>query len=187
MMLDQEQFSMLSRASQVLLWYRNHQFCSRCGQSTRLDLVERSAICDGCGYTQYPRISPCVIMLVSRGNEILLGRSERFPEGMFSCLAGFMEPGETAEQAVAREVLEETGIKVGQVRYHASQSWPFPHSLMLAFQADYAGGEIVLEDEEIVEANWYRAEQLPMVPPKGSIARSLIDSWCSSVGKESVK
>jgi NAD+ diphosphatase len=143
-------------------------------------------ICDHCGYTQYPRISPCVIMLVSRADEVLLGRAARYPEGMFSCLAGFIEPGETAEQAVAREVYEETAIQVAEVRYHSSQSWPFPHSLMLGFHADYAGGEIALLDDEIVEANWYRAEQLPMVPPKGSIARSLIDSWCSSVGKESV-
>ena len=183
--LDHAQFAMFSRASQVLSWRRNHAFCSRCGQPARPDLSERTMICDACGYTQYPRITPCVIMLVTRGEEALLARSARFPEGFFSCLAGFMEPGETAEQAVAREVMEETGLSITNLRYHGSQSWPFPHSLMLGFTADYAGGEIRLEDDEIVEAHWYRPEQLPMMPPQGSIARSLIDTWCSSIGKGS--
>lgn len=183
--LDGAQFAMFSRASQVLSWRRNHQFCSRCGAQARPDLNERTMICDQCGYTQYPRITPCVIMLVTRGEEALLARSTRFPDGLFSCLAGFMEPGETAEQAVAREVMEETGLQVANLRYHGSQSWPFPHSLMLGFSAEYAGGEISLDDDEIVEANWYRPEQLPLVPPQGSIARSLIDSWCKSVGKGS--
>ena len=133
--------------------------------------------CAGCGYFQYPRITPCIITLVTDGEHALLGRSARFPEGFYSCLAGFMEAGETAEQALAREVMEESGISVKNLQYLNSQSWPFPHSLMLGFMAEYAGGEIRIDDDEIFDAAWFHYQDLPMVPPPGSIARSLIDQW----------
>jgi NAD+ diphosphatase len=179
--LDEAQYAMLSRAAQALSWRRNHRYCSCCGEQTRPHDNDWAMVCPACGYTQYPRITPCVIMLVTRGDKALLARSARFPEGLFSCLAGFMEAGESAEHAVAREVHEETGIRVRNLRYFGSQSWPFPHSLMLGFHAEYDGGEIVVDDDEIVEAHWFDADSLPRVPPRGSIARSLIESWRASL------
>lgn len=180
--LDEYEFAMASRAAQVLVWRRDHRFCSRCGTPTREHERDLAMVCQACDYAQYPRITPCVIMLVTRGREALLARSPRFRVPMFSCLAGFMEAGETAEQAVAREVLEETGIRVGNLRYHGSQSWPFPHSLMLAFRAEWESGEIVIDPRELAEARWFRPEELPSIPPPGSIARSLIDSWLAEAG-----
>lgn len=181
MLLDEPLFALVSRASQLVNWYRNHRFCSRCGVATERHGRDFAMLCPACGYGQYPRITPCVIMLVRRDERVLLARSTRFQLPMFSCLAGFMEAGESAEQAVRREVLEETGLKIRNLRYHDSQSWPFPHSLMLAFHADYAGGKIRLDDEEIAEADWFNADQLPLIPPQGSIARSLIDAWLADV------
>ncbi|EKF74906.1 NADH pyrophosphatase [Alcanivorax hongdengensis A-11-3] len=174
---DENEFAMASRALQFLSWQANHRFCSRCGQATETHGRELAMVCPACDYRQYPRITPCIITLVTRGDHALLGRSARFPEGMYSCLAGFMEAGENAEQALVREVMEEVGVQVQNVRYFSSQSWPFPHSLMLGFHADYADGDIRIDDDEIVAADWFRFDQLPMVPPPGSIARSLIDHW----------
>ena len=171
------EFSMASRALQFLSWRQNHRFCSRCGSPTEPHPRDLAMTCAGCGYFQYPRITPCIITLVTDGEHALLGRSARFPEGFYSCLAGFMEAGETAEQALAREVMEESGISVKNLQYLNSQSWPFPHSLMLGFMAEYAGGEIRIDDDEIVDAAWFHYQDLPMVPPPGSIARSLIDQW----------
>lgn len=179
--LDEAGFSMFSRALQFLSWQNNHRFCSRCGNATHAHGKELCMQCDQCGYTQYPRITPCIITLVTRGDYALLGQSARFPNGMFSCLAGFMEAGESAEQALVREVREETGIEVGNLSYLGSQSWPFPHSLMLAFHADYAGGDIVIDDDEIVAADWFHYQSLPLIPPRGSIARTLIDSWIAGI------
>lgn len=179
--LDDAHFSAASRGMQLVTWYRNHRYCSRCGAATSLHPRDPASVCQRCDYTQYPRITPCVIMLVRRGDQALLARSARFRLPMFSCLAGFMEAGETAEQAVHREVLEETGLRIRNLRYHGSQSWPFPHSLMLAFTAEYLDGDLRLEDEELVEADWFSADALPMIPPQGSIARTLIESWLDDV------
>ncbi|WP_414429828.1 NAD(+) diphosphatase [Alcanivorax sp. IL3] len=175
--LDEPGFSMVSRALQFLSWQKNHRYCSRCGSLTEAHHQDLAMTCQACGYFQYPRITPCIITLVTRGEHALLGRSTRFPEGMYSCLAGFMEAGESAEQALAREVREESGIEVTNLEYLTSQSWPFPHSLMLGFHADYAGGEICIDDDEIVAADWFHYRSLPMIPPPGSIARTLIDHW----------
>ncbi|MCG8393222.1 MAG: NAD(+) diphosphatase [Pseudomonadales bacterium] len=175
--LDETEFSMISRAMQFLSWQRNHRFCSRCGHPTEPHHRDLAMTCSSCGYFQYPRITPCIITLVTDGEHALLGRSTRFPEGMYSCLAGFMEAGESAEQALAREVREEVGVAVKNLNYLASQSWPFPHSLMLGFHAEYAGGDIVIDDDEIVAADWFHYDDLPMTPPPGSIARNLIDHW----------
>lgn len=175
--LDELTFAMAGRASQVATWYCNHQFCSRCGTRAESHRHDRAMACPNCGYTQYPRISPCVIALVTRGDEVLLARAARFPARFFSCLAGFIEAGESAEQAVHREVFEETGLKLGTLHYYASQSWPFPHALMLGFHADYAEGDINVDGEEIVEAHWWHYSDLPPIPPTGSIARALIEDW----------
>lgn len=179
--MDEGAFAMASRAVQVLNWYRNHRFCSRCGTAAESHARDKAMVCPHCGYSQYPRITPCVIMLVTRGDEALLARSPRFPEGFYSCLAGFMEPGETAEQAVRREVREETALEIANLRYYGSQPWPFPHSLMLGFRAHHRAGEICVDGEEITDARWWRADELPRVPPQGSIARALIDDWLHGV------
>lgn len=175
--LDDSLFAMAGRAMQLVTWHRNHRFCSRCGTPTMAADGNRAAACPSCGYTQYPRITPCIIVLVTRGETALLARAARFPRPMFSCLAGFMEPGENAEHAVHREVFEETALCIGGLRYHSSQSWPFPHALMLGFRAEHREGEIQVDGEEIVEAHWWHYSELPPVPPQGSIARALIDDW----------
>jgi NAD+ diphosphatase len=136
---------------------------------------ERAKICPKCGLVAYPRLSPAVIVAVLRDNCILLAHSHRFPAKFYSVLAGFVEPGETLEECVEREVYEEVGIRVRAIRYFGSQPWPFPDSLMIAFTANYAGGEIRIDHSEIADANWFSANDLPHIPPKISIARQLID------------
>ena len=133
--------------------------------------------CAACGLQQYPRVAPAVIMIVHRGDEMLLAQGARFPMKIFSALAGFVEPGESLEEAVRREVREEVGVTVGDVEYFASQSWPFPNSLMVGFYAAYASGELVLDPAEIVEAGWFRSYDLPSMPGPPSIARHLIDNF----------
>lgn len=170
-------FSLAGRARQVLDWARDHRWCSRCGAEASPHPRDRAMVCTACGYTQYPRISPCVIVLVTHGDRVLLARSPHFPPGMYSTLAGFIEAGETVEEALVREVGEEVGVGVRVVRYVESQSWPFPNSLMLGFVAEYTGGDIAVDGEEIEDAQWFRRDELPLVPPRGSISRRLIDSW----------
>jgi NAD+ diphosphatase len=176
-LLSRQEFIMASRALQLLNWQRHHRYCSRCGTPTAPHASDKAMVCPSCEYTQYPRITPCIITLIRREDRVLLAHGAGFPPGMFSCLAGFMEPGEDVEHAVQREVWEETRLRIGNLRYHGSQSWPFPHSLMLAFHADYLAGEIVVDGEEVLEADWFTRQQLPQMPPAGSISRSLIDSW----------
>lgn len=176
-MLDSSLFRIAGRAIQILEWQRNHVFCGRCGSRTGLHAVERAVVCPACGFSQYPRINPCVIMLVTRGEELLLARSARFNRPMYSTLAGFIEAGETAEETLHREVLEEVGLKVRNPVYFGSQSWPFPSNLMLGFHVEYESGEIVMQEDEIVDARFFHHSQLPMVPPPGSIAHALINSF----------
>lgn len=164
------------RAFQIIEWDRTHRFCGRCGTPTHTRTGERAKECGNCGYIAYPRVSPAMMALVTRGREILLARSHRFPPGLYSALAGFVEAGETIEDCVVREVREEVGVEVTSLRYFASQSWSFPHSLMIAFTAEYAGGEIRCDDSEIAEARWFDAAELPPRPPSLSIARRLIDA-----------
>jgi NAD+ diphosphatase len=179
--LDDESFALAGRAIQIVGFAETHRFCGRCGQPTLKDPVERSVRCSACNLAFYPRISPAIIVLVRRGEEALLARSARFATGFYSTLAGFVEPGESLEQTLAREVFEEVGITVDQVRYFGSQPWPFPHSLMVGFVARHAGGEIKVDGVEITDARWFSATALPPVPPKLSIARQLIDAWVSEV------
>jgi NAD+ diphosphatase len=163
------------RAFQVIEWDRTHRFCGRCGTPTRDKPGERAKECPACGYVAYPRVSPAMMALVTRGREILLARAHRFPPGMFSALAGFVESGETIEDCIVREVREEVGLEVGRLSYFGSQSWSFPHSLMIAFTAEYAGGDIRCDESEIAEARWFAADALPPLPTSLSIARRLID------------
>ena len=166
-------------ANQLATWKRNHQYCGRCGAACEDKQDERAKICPACGLINYPRLSPAVIVAVLRENKILLARNRRFRLPFFSVLAGFVEPGETLEACVAREIEEEVGISVKNIRYFGSQPWPFPDSLMVGFIADYAGGEIRVDDTEIMEAEWFSREDLPRIPPRISIARQLID-WFAS-------
>jgi len=169
-------FSIAGRAVQILLWDQTHRFCGRCGQPTVNAPAERAKLCPQCGLLSFPRVSPAVIMLVQRGDEFLLARNKSFAGGFFSVLAGFVEPGESLEETVAREVKEEVGLDVADIRYFGSQPWPFPHSLMIGFTARYTSGEIRLQEDEIAEAAWFsRRGELPELPGKLSIARRLID------------
>jgi len=168
-------------AAQVLDFEATHEFCGRCGAHTTREPKERARRCPSCGHIAYPRISPAVIVLVRRGRDALLARSGRFPLPFYSTLAGFVEVGESLEATVVREIREEVGITVGDLRYFGSQPWPFPHSLMIAFIAQYAGGDIRVDGEEIVDARWFAPEALPTVPPPLSIARQMIDAWLADV------
>ncbi len=174
--LEDAHFALAGRAIQLLDWDRSHRYCGRCGAPTEAKLEERARICPGCRFAAYPRIAPAVMALVRREGEILLGRSPHFPPGMYSALAGFVEPGETLEQCLAREVEEEVGVQVSRIRYFASQPWPFPNSLMIAFVCDWVAGEIRPQPGEIEAANWFKVLQLPRLPSNISIARRLIDA-----------
>jgi NAD+ diphosphatase len=167
------------RAIQLLDWQKNHRYCGKCGASTSMKTGEFAMMCCACELIVYPRISPAVMVLIRRGDELLLGRSPHFKPGVFSALAGFVEAGETLEQCAAREVHEEVGIKITNLRYFKSQSWPFPNSLMVAFFADYAGGEIKIDPVEIEAADWFSLNALPALPEPVSIARQLIEAACS--------
>lgn len=174
---DYPTFRMLSFAEQVAHWDINHRFCGRCGSRNLQVPGERCLRCPACGLDSYARISPSMIVLVTRGDELLLARSPRFVPGVYSTLAGFVEPGESAEECVVREVREEVGIEVGSLQYLGSQGWPFPHSLMLGFHAEYVGGEIVPQPDEIEDARWFPIDRLPPLPMPRSIARYLIDLY----------
>ena len=181
--IDDSLFALAGRAFQIVDWDRSHQFCGRCGTPTQIKNHERARECPNCGQVHYPRIAPAIMALVRRGKELLLARSPHFAPGMYSALAGFVEPGETLEQTLVREVREEVGIEVANVRYFASQPWPFPHSLMIAFNADYAGGEITPELGEIEAADWFTLDRLPQaLPSKISISRRLIDAALADLG-----
>ncbi|HVL57270.1 MAG TPA: NAD(+) diphosphatase, partial [Burkholderiaceae bacterium] len=174
--LDDETLAIAMRAVQLLEWDRTHRFCGACGTATEPAPGERAKRCPGCGLSVYPRISPAMMVLVTRGRQLLLGRGVNFPAGRYSALAGFLEAGETIEEAIAREVREEVNVEVKELRYFGSQSWPFPNSLMIAFRAEYAGGELRHDPAELADAQWFDLQALPQLPPRISIARALIDA-----------
>jgi NAD+ diphosphatase len=184
-LLEDELLLVAGCATQLARWGRIHRYCGQCGRPTEEKTDERARTCTHCNMTCYPRLSPAVIVAVIKDDLLLLARSARFPYNFYSVLAGFVEPGETLEECVVREVREEVGILVKNVRYFGSQPWPFPDSLMLGFIAEYAGGEIEIDESEIVDANWFRADHLPNIPPKVSIARSLIDWYVGRYRKAS--
>ncbi len=178
--LDEDLFVLSGRAIQIVEWDRTHQYCGHCATGTTQLPNERAKRCPKCGLVNYPRLSPAIIVLVSRGEELLLARAHRFPPGMYSVLAGFVEPGETLEETVVREVREEVGIEVKDIRYFGSQPWPFPNSLMIGFTATYSSGDIIIEPQELLDAAWFNKHNLPQIPPKLSIARKLIDWFVST-------
>lgn len=174
--LDDRGLAIAMRAVQLLEWDRTHRHCGACGSLTERVAGERARRCPACSLSTYPRISPAMMVLVSRGRELLLARGLHFPPGRYSALAGFLEAGETIEQAIHREVREEVGVAIRELRYFGSQSWPFPNSLMIAFRAQWDSGEIRVDPSELADAGWFAPEQLPELPPRLSIARALIES-----------
>ena len=181
-LLQEPDLSIVLTAAHLARWRRTSRFCGVCGTATGPSRRHQAMVCRSCGHLAFPKVSPAVIVQVTRGNRILLGRSRRHPHGGYSVLAGFVDPGETLEDTVRREVEEESGIRVRNVRYFGSQPWPFPDSLMVGFTAEYDGGEIHSGDDELVDVAWFRADALPPVPPAYSIARALIDDFARRNG-----
>jgi NAD+ diphosphatase len=180
-LLSEEAWRLAGRAVQIVDWDRNHRFCGRCGTPTERHPAERSRVCPRCGLQHFPRLSPAVITLIEDGERMLLARSPHFAPGVYSTLAGFVEPGESLEEAVVREVREEVGVELTDLRYFSSQPWPFPNSLMIGFVARYAGGEIRPQEDEIEDARWFTRDDLPVLPGPMSIARRLIEDFLERV------
>lgn len=175
--LDPEEFHVAGTGFQIQYWDKNHRYCPGCGGPIQLKKTERAKRCDACDRDLYPPVVPATIVRITRGDSILMTRQSRFPAGMYGLVAGFMEPGESIEGCIAREVLEETGIRVRSIRYFGSQPWPFPHQIMIGFTAEYESGELVVDTTELEEARWFDRAAMPMLPPPISIARKLIDDW----------
>lgn len=173
--IDETLFWAAGRAAQIRHWDQTHRYCGRCGRPMVRKEDERAKLCPDCGQIFFPRISPAVIVAITRDDQILLAVNVRSSGQFYSVLAGFVEPGENLEECVRREVKEEVGIEVKNIRYFGSQPWPFPDSLMVGFTAEYAGGEICIDPGEIAHADWFTADQLPNLPGRISIARRLID------------
>lgn len=174
--------ALAGRAAQVLEWDRAHRYCGVCGTPTELHAQDRARVCPACRHVAYPRLSPAMMVLVWREGELLLARSPHYVPGVYSALAGFVEAGESLEDCVHREVAEEVGVRVDDLRYFGSQSWPFPHSLMVAYTARWVAGEIVPQPGEIEDARWYALDALPKIPPRFSIAGHLIRDTVLALG-----
>ena len=181
-LLPEPSLSLALAAAHLARWRRRSRYCGVCGTATEPSPSHRAMLCPSCGHLAFPKISPAVIVQVTRGDEILLGRSRRHPRGGYSVLAGFVDPGESLEETVRREIAEEAGIRVRDVRYFGSQPWPFPDSLMVGFTAIHDGGRLCGRDEELEDVGWFGAGALPPVPPPYSIARTLIDDFARRQG-----
>ena len=181
--MDNEMFALILRAVHLKTWDINWKFCPFCGGKLRLSETETAKICTACSRVHYPAISPAIIVAVRKGKKLLLAHNNRFPKRIrYSILAGFVEAGESLEETVEREVFEEVGIKIKNIKYFGSQSWPFPQSLMLGFTAEYESGEIAVDNVEIGHADWYSADNMPPIPPHGSISRELIEDFRKNYG-----
>jgi NAD+ diphosphatase len=188
--LGDELWAIAGRAVQIATWWRTHQYCGSCGKPNSIRDLERALGCDDCKTLAYPRLAPAVIVLIHRDpaqaaqsgkHEVLLARGRSFGAPMYSTLAGFVEPGESLEQCVAREIFEEVGVQVDDITYRHSQAWPFPHSVMIGFTARWASGDITIDESEIVDAQWYSIDDLPNIPPPFAISRWLIDDHITRV------
>ena len=182
---DEELRAITGLACHLNYWRATHQYCGRCGARMQDKTDELARACSVCHYVAYPRISPCIILLITKGDEVILARSPRFSPGVYSTLAGFVDPGESVEEAIVREVQEEVGIKVKNITYFGSQPWPFPDSLMLGFYAEYDSGTIFIDPHEIEDAQWFKVTHLPELTSKVSIARQLIDHYLEEFSKRS--
>lgn len=178
---DKSWFGVIARAHQILQWDNNHRYCGKCGGTTHRLEHHFERKCDACHLSFFPKISPAIIVRITKDNKILMARSKHFPEGVYALIAGFVEPGETFEEAIHRETYEEIGISVNNITYAGSQAWPFPDSLMVAFTAEYVAGEIRYIDGEIEHADWYDKNNIPGFPSTSmSIAQVLIDDFIRS-------
>ncbi len=173
--LDEDLYLLAGKAFQIVSWDQGHQFCGRCGSPTQEQPGERAKICPKCGFISYPQICPAVITAILKDDKILLAHAKAFKGNMYSLVAGFLEPGETLEECVKREIMEEVNLKVKNIRYFGSQPWPFPNSMMIGFIADYESGEITVDGEEISSAGWFGVDNLPELPLEISIARQIIN------------
>jgi NAD+ diphosphatase len=182
-LIDDDVFWLAARAFHLINWSNNTKYCGRCGERTLIKESEHSKCCPKCGFQMYPKISPAVIVAITKGDKILLAQNSQSKTGFYSVLAGFVEPGESLEECVCREIKEEAGIDIKNIKYFGSQPWPFPDSLMLGFTAEYAGGELVLDETELSDARWFSADELPQIPGKLSIARRLIDWFVQNHNK----
>ncbi|MBT8487453.1 MAG: NAD(+) diphosphatase [Gemmatimonadetes bacterium] len=180
--LADDDFRAAGAARQIIEWRRTTRFCTACASPLVLADAHDALACSSCGRLHFPPISPAVIVLVQRGEQVLLGRSPRFQQGVYSTLAGFVEPGESLEECVHREIFEEVGVRVQRLRYFGSQPHPFPHSLMVGFVADWLEGSIRIDEDEIEDARWFHADDLPVLPHPMSIARALIEDFVRRVG-----
>ena len=169
----------LCRAKSLIEWKNNHSFCGSCGKRLHPSDKDIAMKCPDCGAAYYPQLAPAVITAITNGDKILLAHNRKFAGNVHSLIAGFVEAGENIEQAIIREVFEETSLVVGNIRYAGSQSWPFPNSLMLGFTAEYISGDLELADNELETAGWFTVDDLPELPEKGSIARAIIDDFCT--------
>ncbi|MCR4824712.1 MAG: NAD(+) diphosphatase [Bacteroidales bacterium] len=172
---DDAENARAARMKSLAQWLADNRYCPFCGQPLQLHATEAALACPSCGRLHFPRVEPCIITLISRGDEILLLRNIKDRAGIYACLAGFVEVGETLEQALRREVREETALEVENIRYAGSQGWPFPDQLMVGFYADYKSGELCIQESEIADARWFRRDSLPPLPKPGSIAWRLIN------------
>jgi NAD+ diphosphatase len=177
--LDAPAFTVVSRGVQLVEWSRTHRFCGRCGERTVRGAEPRARACPRCGLVAFPRLAPAVLVAVERDDRILLARSPAFPEPFYSTLAGFVEPAETFEDAVHRETREEVGVLLEDVRYAGSQPWPYPHTMLAGFIATARGTRLTVNRRELLDARWFRADELPPLPPPHSLSRMLIDAWAA--------
>ena len=174
-----EEFRAASRERELEEWRNINRFCGKCASLMKAhdNPEEHALVCPKCGYIVYPKLSPAVIVLVTKGDKILLQRNTHYRLRNWTLVAGFVDAGENFEEAVRREVLEEASIEIKDLRYFGSQTWPFPSNIMVAFRAEYASGELVPDGDEVLESGWFDRDHLPEIPLKGSIARAMIDAW----------
>jgi len=179
--MTHEEIAAASRERELQEWQETNRFCGKCGARMlpHENRAERAFVCPQCGYAAYPKISPAVIVLVTKGDQILLQRNTHYKTNRWTLVAGFVDAGESFEEAVRREIAEEASIEVRDVRYFGSQTWPFPSNIMVGFRAEYTGGDLKPDGEEVVESGWFDRAHLPEIPTKGSIARAMIDAWLS--------
>ena len=175
--INHEEYQIASKAVLIRDWYKNHQYCGRCGEKTVMHKKDMMLLCPECGQMHYPRIAPAIIVAINNSGKLLMAKHSYHKVLKYTLLAGFVEPGENIEEAVKREVKEEVGIKIKNIRYVKSQSWPFPNSLMLGFNADYESGEIIVDGEEIIDAKWFKPEEIEKPPSDISISSWLINNY----------
>lgn len=171
---EEKDAALAARMKGLAGWLADNKYCGKCGEPLAIHGSEVALVCPACGKLLYPRISPCVIAVIERGDEILLLRHKLRNQNIFACLAGFVETGESLEQALRREVREEVGLEIKNIRYAGSQGWPFPDQLMVGFYAEYASGEVTIQESELLEARWFKRDELPPCPSRGSISYKLI-------------